>query len=141
MQFESDLIFLEEASIDVSVDLVSHAVDDVVYTIFNKLGLLRFVNTVIEEIKELLERGIVHPVDENHFYNTEVEDCTTGCDWSEMLTLFADFNGLFTSFNELFVDLFGFEFDFSEHINEFLIIEQVSIRRGKSIEERLIVFG
>ena len=54
MQFESNLIFLKEASVDVSVDLVSHAVDNVGNTILDKLGLLGFVNTVIEEIKELL---------------------------------------------------------------------------------------
>jgi len=50
-----------------------------------------------------------------------------------MLTLLTDLNGFFFGFDEFLVDFFGLDLDFGKHINELLIIEQVTIGVGKSL--------
>ena len=54
-QFEHSLVSFEQTTVNVSVDLAGHPFDDVGDTIFDKLRLGRGVNTVIEQIEELLE--------------------------------------------------------------------------------------
>ena len=138
-ELEGDLISFEETSIDVSVHLVGHAVNNVGNTVLNELGLGRLVNTIIEQIEELLQRGVVHPVDKGHLDDAEVKDGTTRSDGSERLTLLTNFSGLLTSLNKLLSNFARLELDFSQHINELFIIEQVAIGGGESLEQRLIV--
>jgi hypothetical protein len=45
---------------------------DIVHPVFDEVWFWRVINTVIIQIKELLKRSVVHPVDVSHLYNTEV---------------------------------------------------------------------
>jgi hypothetical protein len=71
-QFKCNLVTLKETSVDVPIHFVGKALSDIVDSVFDEVGFWRVINTIIEEIKELLKRSIVHPVDICHLYNTEV---------------------------------------------------------------------
>ena len=67
--------------------------DDVRDTVFDNLRFRTLVDTVIEEVKELLEGGVVAPVDQRDLNDAEIEDGSTGSHRSVLLTLVSDFMG------------------------------------------------
>lgn len=141
MDFETDhkserqFITLEKSAINITVNSVSHDSDDVVDTVSNDLSLCTVVNTVVEEIEELLEGRVVHPVDEGCFHNAEVENSSTRGDGSVLLTLLTDLMSLLFRFEKLLLDLLRLALDFSKHINELCVIEQVAVTRGESLQK------
>ena len=65
--------------------------DDVRDTVFDNLRLWTLVDTVIEEVKELLEGGVVAPVDQRDLNDAEIEDCFIDSHKSVLLTPVSDF--------------------------------------------------
>jgi len=54
-EFEGNLISFEETSADIPVYLVGKALDNVVHSVLNEVRFGRVVNTVIEQVEELLQ--------------------------------------------------------------------------------------
>jgi hypothetical protein len=59
---KSHLVRFEETSVDVSVNLVGKRSDDVFHALLDSLRLGSLVDTILEEIEELVQRSVVHPI-------------------------------------------------------------------------------
>jgi len=140
-QLEGNLVSFEETSVNVSVDFLGESLDNVVNTVLDKLGLGRVRDGVVEESEELLERGVVHPVDLDHLDDTEVEDGSTGGNRSELFTLVTNFGSLLTSLSKFVSDLTRLELNVSEHINELNIIEEGALGVSKTLKETSLKIG
>lgn len=101
----------------------------------------RVINTIVEDVKELTQGNIVHPVDSLHLDDTEIENGTTSSDGSESLTLDSDFFLSDSSFFERLLHFSGFSLDVTEHINEFGIIEERSFGVSQSLEKISLELG
>lgn len=96
-------------------------------------------DTIIEEAKELLEGSVIHPVDESHFNDTEVEYGTSGGYWSEVLSPIINLNGLLFGFSELLIHLLGFGLDLVKYINELYVLKKGTLSVGKLIQQEILV--
>jgi len=101
---ERQLIDFEEDAVHVSVDLVSQTVDDVLHPVLNSWRLYCVVNTPVEQLEELVQRCVVHPVNVGHFHDAEVEHCATGGNRSILLTLLVNFDSLLCCSLKIFLD-------------------------------------
>ena len=72
----------------------------------------------------MLEGSVIHPVDESHFNDTEVEYGTSGGYWSEVLSLLINFDRLLLGFSKLLIDFLGFSFDLIKHIDKFNVLKK-----------------
>ena len=138
-EFESNLITLEETSVDIPVNSVGKALSDVVDSVFDEVRFWRVINTIIEEGKELLKRGVVHPVDVCHLYNAEVEHGTSSSNGSEVFSLLIDLDCLFSCLLELLIDFLRFDLDLTEDVNKFNILKKRTLGVCELIKKQVLI--
>jgi len=108
-------------------------------SVFDEVGFWRVINTVIEEIKELLKRSVVHPVDVCHLYNTEVQHGTSSSNGSEVLSLLIDLDCLFSCLLELLIDFLRFGLNLVEHVNKFNILQKRTLGVCELIKQQVLI--
>lgn len=101
-------------------------------------AFLGLINRVIECLKELRERGVVHPFDEDHFNDTEIEYGASDGGGSELFSLNINLYGLLFSESQNIGDLFGTGLGFVQHLNQFGILNKVTSGGGQFVEEFFI---
>lgn len=134
-ELEGNLVAFEDTSIDIAVGLVGQSVTNVSDSVLNNLGLGRVVNTIVEDIKELQEGDVIHPVDVSHFDDTEIDNRTASSDGSESLTLNSNFFGSLLGFFERLFHFSRLGFNVTKHVNELNIIKERSFGGSKSLKE------
>ena len=135
---KSHLVRFEETSVDVSVNLVGKRLDDVFHALFDSLRLVSLVDTIVEEIEELVQRSVVHPVYQRHLDDAEIEHGTSSRDWAVLFTLLINFDSLDLCRLQLVSHFLGFQFDLSEHINQRGVVEQGSLSSSQFVKELLL---
>lgn len=88
-----------------------------------------------------MKGSVVHPVDLSHLNDTEVKDCTSSSNRSELFSLIINFDCLFTCFDKLFIDLFGGIFDSGKDINNIWVIKKRTLDISKSLKKIIFVIG
>lgn len=64
-QHKGNLVLLEKAAVDVTMDVFGHHLDDEVHSLLRRVGFGGFLREgPVEQLQELLERTVVHPVDQ-----------------------------------------------------------------------------
>jgi len=136
-QQECGLVSLIETSVDVVVDLISRGVDDVLDS-FKSGSFLGDINRVIEDIEELLQRGVVHPFDENHLDNAEIQDRSSDGSWSILLSLGVNLLSLLFSNGQKIGDFFGGSLGLVQHLDELSILNKVT-GWGREFQEKFLI--
>jgi len=138
LELEGDLVSFEKTSLDVSVHPTGHPLDDVGHTILYQLSFGTLVDTKVEKLEELLQGGVVHPVDEGHLDDAEVKYGTAGCDWSVLLALVSNLGSLLSGFFELLSHLFGLLLDLTKHFNQLGVVKKTA-RSGSEHGKKLVL--
>lgn len=134
-KYEHFLMILEQSSVNIPVHSVSQFVDNIFHLLLRRRSLLCIVDGNIEEVKELLQRSVVHPVHQGYFYHAEVKDTASSGDRSVGLTLFFDIGLLLLGFRD-----FGFHFSclclcLIQHFDQFYVFDQISLCVRQTLEQ------
>lgn len=140
-QHECDFVLLEQSSVDVAMDVLGHHLDDEVYSLLGGVGLGGLLGKrPIEELKELFQRTVVHPIDKEELDEGEVQSRASNGDRSILFSLLVDFFGLVLSILQLDRHFLGLSLSVVQHFHQRSIIQQVSLRLRQTLKQVLIQF-
>lgn len=119
----SNLVTLEETTIDVLVDMEGQVFDDLLHTLGRLLLLLGQVNGLVEEFEELFEGGVVHPGDQRHINDTEVHRRATNGHGAILFSLLIDFLGLDFGIGQFNGHILGLCLGQVQHVHQLCVVQ------------------